>query len=95
MLHQCDNPPCVNPDHLFLGNNSLNSADKCLKGRQSKGSQIGNSKLNENKVFRARLLYKLGVYNFSQLAKIYGVSIQIMTLAVRGKSWAHVPMCPD
>jgi Pyruvate/2-oxoacid:ferredoxin oxidoreductase delta subunit len=33
VLHRCDNPPCVNPDHLFLGDNTANQTDSLLKGR--------------------------------------------------------------
>lgn len=41
VLHSCDNPRCVNTDHLFLGDQAINVADMVAKGRQASGEQHG------------------------------------------------------
>lgn len=42
VLHSCDNRPCVRPDHLFLGNQVINNADRKAKGRTAVGDRHGS-----------------------------------------------------
>jgi len=52
IMHKCDNPPCVNPDHLFTGDNNANVADKMKKGRHHSQKQLkclrGHRRIPEN-----------------------------------------------
>jgi hypothetical protein len=57
VLHNCDNPVCVNPKHLFLGTNQDNMNDKVNKNRQAKGEDNGSSKLVQKKVNEIRTLW--------------------------------------
>lgn len=54
--HQCDNPSCVNPDHLVVGTAKENSEDMVHKNRQARGENAGNSKLTEEEVLLIRFL---------------------------------------
>ena len=50
VLHTCDTPSCVNPDHLFLGTHKDNEQDKMRKGRKPVGEKIPWHKLSEDDV---------------------------------------------
>jgi hypothetical protein len=91
VLHSCDNPPCHNPDHLFLGTHQDNADDKMAKGRwrggDCKGEKNSNSKLTWKKVEEIRARYIPGVVTQAVLAKEYGVSVPQISYIVNNKKW--------
>jgi hypothetical protein len=89
VCHKCDNPSCVNPDHLFLGTKQENNKDKIQKGRSARGVKAGKTKLTENHVRSIRLEYRKGKHGFGTpaLAKKYGVNPQSIMAIINGSSW--------
>jgi hypothetical protein len=74
VLHKCDNEPCVNPDHLFLGTQSDNMFDCGRKGRSNKAGSInGHAKLTEEDVRIIRAA-KPSYGSRQRLAKRFGVT---------------------
>ena len=92
-LHKCDNPSCVNPNHLFSGTNSDNVRDKIEKGRcftgNQKGSKNGFSKLIEKEVIEIRNLYHIGISK-NELSKRYNVHRSNIHYIVTNKTWTHL-----
>lgn len=88
VLHKCDNPPCVRPDHLFLGTLAENIKDCASKKRISAGENHYKSKVNDDIVRDIRLSYKHG--NGTKLANKYGVSRTTINEIVHRKVWGHV-----
>lgn len=89
VCHKCDNPKCVNPEHLFLGNALDNMRDKTKKGRGNVplGSEHGMSKLSELDVLKIRSSEECA----NKLGEIYGVHPQHIRLVRRNKRiWNHV-----
>lgn len=89
VLHKCDNPPCVNPSHLFLGTNADNNHDKAAKGRCNAptGEAQGLSKLTADKVRQIRKYYAIGDTTLHKLAAMFGVHYSTISDVVRGKTW--------
>ena len=98
VLHKCDMPPCVNPDHLFLGTNADNMADMARKGRkvvspnagkhgnQLKGEANGRAKLNIKQVREIREEFAR-TKNGAALARKFGISETQTRRVISGKSW--------
>jgi hypothetical protein len=89
VLHTCDNPPCVNPTHLFLGTARDNSDDKHLKGRANppRGEKHWRAVLTEDLV---REIRRWPDENGRVLARRLGVPYSTMMHVRYGKSWKWV-----
>jgi len=92
VLHKCDNPACVNPDHLFLGTQKENMEDMVNKGRSGKKPKYGKnnhmSVLNEVAVREIRSLD--GTFSRRELSEKYGVTRQAIGEVIRRVTWAQV-----
>lgn len=86
MLHKCDVPSCVNPNHLFLGTHQDNMQDKLMKERQARGEKQRLAKLNEQQV---RDIRSSGIDN-AILGKKYGVLTSTIWAIKARKTWKHV-----
>ncbi|MCX4578154.1 HNH endonuclease [Streptomyces sp. NBC_01571] len=93
VLHRCDTPLCVRPDHLFLGTPLDNARDKVVKGRlrvgNVKGESHGKAKLTDDAVRDIRA--RAGVRGSqAALAREYGVSPQVVNDIIKRRRWAHI-----
>jgi hypothetical protein len=97
VCHRCDNPPCCNPQHLFLGTAKDNSDDKINKGRNKcgpqEGQKNGNSSLTEKQVKVIIKEIKLGKTNVS-IAKEFSVTHSLISAIRLGKAWVNLTKGP-
>jgi hypothetical protein len=91
VCHRCDNPSCVRPDHLFLGSNADNVADRQAKGRSgsARGAQNPNAKLDIERVAEIRRRHAAGETTVA-LGAEFGVTATLIGLIARRKVWRHV-----
>lgn len=97
VMHRCDNPPCVRPDHLRLGTNAENTADRHAKNRDARndgtrfprGEQHHLAKLTRADVLAIREAHRQGAF-IRALARRYGVAQGSIRGVVRRESWKDV-----
>ena len=99
VCHKCDNPPCINPSHLFEGNDAANIADALAKGKMQhlvngpglRGESHGMVKLTDQYVMEIRRRYAMGE-PIRELARVYGVVYGCITAITTGATWKHLPI---
>lgn len=90
VCHECDNPKCVNPTHLFLGTDKDNLQDMARKGVR-KGEKHAITKLTNENVFHIKELLRDGI-SYDEIAKIYNTSRGIVYNIKIGLTWTHIKL---
>jgi uncharacterized protein YlaI len=97
VLHKCDNPKCVNPDHLFLGERQENVDDRQKKGRNKPvdGTLNPNCKHSIDQIYEIRKLRAEGM-TYRKIAKIFSYkSHKSIIEIVTHKKWSKPPDCKE
>jgi len=89
VLHKCDNPICVNPNHLFLGTKGDNAKDRDEKGRVAHGEEHYKAKLTKKQVEQIRQLRLVGL-KITEIAKLFDVSKGHVSEIVSKKVWKRM-----
>ena len=91
VMHSCDNPSCINWEHLSHGTQADNVADMVSKGRRVvvQGSKQKEAKLTESDIPKIRLLLRNG-HSCGMIARQYNVSDTAIRQIHVGKTWKHV-----
>lgn len=91
VMHACDNPACVNSNHLSVGTPQDNQRDCALKGRKNprKGSQHGSSKYTEGQIIQAARLFSKG-RTYAQISQHLGISRGALMKTLQGHRWPHI-----
>lgn len=89
VLHKCDNPTCVNPNHLCLGTKGDNAKDRDEKGRVAHGEEHYKAKLTKKQVEQIRQLRLVGL-KVTEIAKLFDVSKGHVSEIVSKKVWKRM-----
>jgi hypothetical protein len=90
VCHHCDNPPCVRPDHLFLGTMADNTHDSMSKGRMPMGEAAPNARLTADQVREIRKVCEHRTVSYMELGRRYNVSEATIRAIIRGLNWKQL-----
>lgn len=91
VCHACDNPPCCNPAHLFLGTSHDNHVDMMQKerGNGAKGEASGKARFTEAEVRKIRELHESGIGK-RKIAQMIGCAENTIHAIVHRRTWRHI-----
>ena len=89
VCHSCDNPPCCNPAHLWLGTCAENIRDRDVKGRQASGQRNGRALLTDDQVRLIRCELAEG-FSLSAVGRRFQVSPSVVWRIKHGVTWTSV-----
>lgn len=87
VLHKCDNPPCVNPAHLFLGTKADNNRDRKAKTNYAVGVNNPRAKLTQDRADEIRRLRREG-WKYEALSQMFSISKANISYIVNGRYWS-------
>lgn len=90
VCHKCDNPSCVNPEHLFLGTQTDNIKDCVYKQRHSFGERNGRVKLKERDVRMIVYMWRTKEFTQREIADIYNISRCSVKDIVNRRRWKYI-----
>ena len=85
--HKCDNPPCINPEHLLTGTHADNSNDMVARGRTLHSERHPAARLTKAEVSEIRSGYATGLVTQAQLAELYGVGQAQISRIILNTKW--------
>jgi predicted DNA-binding protein YlxM (UPF0122 family) len=88
--HSCDNPKCVNPEHLLIGTNADNSRDMVVRGRNHRGENVHNSKLTNKNALKIKSLLSQGKLREQDIADKFGVSKSAINSIRNKRNWVYI-----
>ena len=92
VCHHCDNPPCCNPKHLFLGTRAENTADMVQKDRQLRGHKVHTVKLTPEIVNKIRVIHYFEKHSYRELSRRFGVSDEQIRCICNWVYWKYLPI---